>query len=138
MARTCADFNLRRATRLVSQAFDHALKPCGITITQFSLLVTASMNANIIMHKLAKVMGMDRTTLSRNLALVEKKGLVLLERGEDRREVRIQLTPAGRQALDACAPLWQKTQERISGIFGPEAWEKLIGDLRMLVRNLKQ
>ena len=137
MTRQCADFNLRRATRLVSQAFDHALRPTGLKITQFSLLVAAHMNGNLILRKLAKVMGMDRTTLSRNLAILENKGLVVLERGDDRREVRAQLTPAGLKALQEATPLWRRTQERITAGLGDERWGKLLAELRVMVRGLK-
>ncbi|MBI4800380.1 MAG: MarR family transcriptional regulator [Desulfarculus sp.] len=137
MTRRCADFNLRRATRLVSQAFDRALKPTGLKITQFSLLVAAYMNQNLILHKLARVMGMDRTTLSRNLAILEKKGLVNLERGQDRREVVAQLTPQGLKALEAAAPLWHQAQERITANLGDQRWEQVLGDLRALVKGLK-
>jgi len=137
MSRTCADFNLRRATRLVSQTFDRALKPSGLKITQFSLLVSACMNPNLILHKLARLMGMDRTTLSRNLAILERKGLVILERGEDRREVLAQVTPAGLEALAKAAPLWHQTQERITSGLGRQGWEEMLGDLRALVKGLK-
>ncbi|MBI5524223.1 MAG: winged helix-turn-helix transcriptional regulator [Desulfarculus sp.] len=137
MTRRCADFNLRRATRLVSQAFDRALKPTGLKITQFSLLVAAYMNQNLILHKLARVMGMDRTTLSRNLAILEKKGLVNLERGDDRREVIARLTPQGLKALETATPLWHQTQERITAKLGDQRWEQVLGDLRALVKGLK-
>ena len=137
MTRTCADFNLRRATRLVSQAFDHALKPTGLKITQFSLLVAAFLNENLILHKLARVMGMDRTTLSRNLAILEQKGLVVLGRGDDRREVRVQLTPAGLAAMEKAAPLWHQTQQRITASLGDERWAEVLVNLKTLVRGLK-
>lgn len=133
----CADFNLRRATRRVSQAFDQALKPTGLKITQFSLLVACHLNENLVLSKLARLMGMDRTTLSRNLALLEKKGLVVLERGDDRREVRAQVTQAGLKVMEQAAPLWHQTQERIVAGLGSEKWEAMLGDLRQLTRGLK-
>lgn len=137
MVRTCADFNLRRATRLVSQAFDQALKPTGLKITQFSLMVAAYMNQNLILNKLARVMGMDRTTLSRNLAVLERRGLVEMEQGDDRREVRVQLTPTGLELMEQAAPLWHKAQEKITAGLGPEGWEDTLANLRALVKSLK-
>ena len=137
MTRRCADFNLRRASRLVTQAFDQALRPIGLKITQFSLLVAAYLNEHLILHKLARVMGMDRTTLSRNLAILEKKDLVTLERGEDRREVNVRLTPKGLATLQAATPLWRQTQERITTNLGDERWEHMLGELRILVKGLK-
>jgi DNA-binding MarR family transcriptional regulator len=137
MTISCADFNLRRATRRISQTFDQALRPTGLKITQFSLLVACYLNQNLVLSKLANLMGMDRTTLSRNLALLEKRGLVTLERGEDRREVRALVTPAGLQALETATPLWHQAQERIVSGLGAEKWDKLLGDLRTLTRGLK-
>lgn len=133
----CADFNLRRATRRVSQAFDQALKPTGLKITQFSLLVACYLNESLVLNKLARLMGMDRTTLSRNLALLEKRGLVSLERGEDRREVRAQVTSAGVAVMEQAAPIWHQTQERIVAQVGADKWETMVADLRQLTRGLK-
>ncbi|MFH1060251.1 MAG: MarR family winged helix-turn-helix transcriptional regulator [Pseudomonadota bacterium] len=133
----CADFNLRRATRRVSQAFDQALKPTGLKITQFSLLIACYLNQSLVLSKLARLMGMDRTTLSRNLALLEKRGLVTLERGEDRREVRAQVTPAGIAVMDQAAPLWHQTQARIVAGVGEDKWQAMLADLRQLTKGLK-
>lgn len=137
MTMQCADFNLRRATRRVSQAFDQALKPTGLKITQFSLLVACYLNENLVLNKLARYMGMDRTTLSRNLALLEKRGLVNLERGDDRREVRVQMTPAGLAALEQAAPLWHQAQQRVVSGLGDANWEALLGGLRGLIKGLR-
>ena len=138
MSGTCACFNLRRAARLVSQAFDEALRPSGLKITQFSLLVAAFMLDNLVLTKLAKVMGMDRTTLSRNLKLLEKKGLIRLEQGEDRREVRTSLTPQGKQALEKAAPLWYEVQSRITNGLGDEKWASMLADFRSISAALKK
>ena len=137
MGLTCACFNLRRASRVVTQVFDDALRPTGLKTTQFSLLVAAFIQRKQVLSKLAKLMGMDRTTLSRNLKLLEKKGLVKLGRGEDRREVLVSLTEKGEQAVAEATPLWQKAQGRVTGGVGQEKWHQMIGDLRALGKSLK-
>ena len=38
MGRACACFNLRKATRMVTQLYDDALKPVGIRATQLTVL----------------------------------------------------------------------------------------------------
>ena len=132
LSQTCAAFNLRRTNRLVTQLFDDALRPCGLKITQFSLLVAAFFQGNLVLHKLAQVLGMDRTTLSRNLKLLEKKGLVYLEKGQDQREVRVSVTGPGLEALKQAAPLWQAAQDRIVQGLGEEKWDTVVEDLRLI------
>lgn len=137
LARTCADFNMRRAARLVSQVFNQELKPAGIRITQFSLMVSAKMSENLVLHKLARVLGMDRTTLSRNLRLLEKNGLAELTKGDDRREVLVRLTPLGEETLQRALPLWAKAQQKVIDSVGSDKWEGILADLRQLTSGLK-
>lgn len=137
MARTCAAYNLRRAARLVTQAYDQALKPTGLKITQVSLLVSFTMVPDSNMAQQAQWLGMDRTTLSRNLRVLERKGLVDLEQGQDRREQKVRVTPAGQKALKQAYPLWLKAQERVVGGMGHEKWAALAKELRALVAGLK-
>lgn len=138
MGRICAVYNLRRTTRLVSQAYDRALKPLGLKITQFSLLVAAHTLDDLVLSKLAKSVGMDRTTLSRNLRLLEKKGMVRIEKGEDQRELRVALTDQGHGILEQAIPLWEKTQERVKNGMGAARYEGILSDLRALAKVIRQ
>ncbi|MBU2467666.1 MAG: MarR family winged helix-turn-helix transcriptional regulator [Proteobacteria bacterium] len=137
MARTCAAYNLRRASRLVTQAFDQALSPTGLKVTQFSLLVSFLLSPGSNMVQLAHWLGMDRTTLSRNLKVLEKRGLVEMVPGEDRREQQVRITPAGRKLFEQACPLWFRAQERVVGGIGHEKWSALAKELRSLVAGLK-
>jgi DNA-binding MarR family transcriptional regulator len=138
MGRICAVYNLRRTTRLVSQAYDRALRPLGLKITQFSLLVAAHTLDDLVLTKLAKNMGMDRTTLSRNLRLLEKKGMVRIEKGEDQRELRVALTDQGYGILKQAIPLWEKAQERVMNGVGATRYEGILTDLRALAKVARQ
>ncbi len=90
--RACVCFNLRKATRLLSQIYDQALKPADLKVTQFSLLMGVAGQEDTTIGKLARPLGMDRSTLSRNARILEKKGLVTIEEGEDRRQQSKRLT----------------------------------------------
>jgi DNA-binding MarR family transcriptional regulator len=136
MAATCAAFNLRRAARKATQAFDQALKPTGLKITQFSLLVAAHLESNQSLGRLAALMGMDRTTLSRNLRILAKRGLLTLEEGRDRREVRVSLTPAGVEAMERASGHWAEAQRRVEEGLGRERWGLLLKELRALGKVL--
>jgi len=137
MARTCAAYNLRRATRLVTQAFDQALKPAGLKITQLSLLVAFLLSPGSNLAQLAGWLGMDRTTLSRNLRILQKRGLVKIEPGDDRREQLVKLTPAGKEAVKRAHPLWEQAQNKVVGALGEEKWAAMAKDLRAMVAGLE-
>lgn len=137
MARSCAAFNLRRVTRLVTQRFDQVLAPTGLRVTQFSLLVAAYLNQKMVLSKLARNLGMDRTSLSRSLKLLEKLGLVELHPGEDRREVNACLTKAGEAKLAEAYPLWVKAQEQVVSGLHDGQWEMMISDLKDLAAGLR-
>ncbi|MCH9764895.1 MAG: MarR family transcriptional regulator [Alphaproteobacteria bacterium] len=112
----CACFNIRRAARHVTQAYDHALKPVGLQATQFSLLAMidgVSSEKGIALTELAARLGMDRTTLTRNLAVAERAKWIVTRSGKDRRERLIKLTLSGRRKLNKARPLWKLAQEQV-------------------------
>src|SRR5919106_4818042 len=84
-ASRCACFNLRKATRAVTQLYDDALRPSGLRCTQFSLLTLLRASGTVAMTELAEDAVMDRTTLARNLDILEREGLVRVRPGEDAR-----------------------------------------------------
>jgi DNA-binding MarR family transcriptional regulator len=75
---------------------------------------------------------MDRTTLTRNLKPLEKRGLVRVAEGDDRRVRVVTLTPRGRGALAAALPLWKKAQERVVEAFGHERLSRVLKDVGAL------
>src|SRR5512143_712387 len=79
----CADANLRRATRAVTRLYDQILAPSGLLTTQFTLLVACAVAGPAPISNLADALAMDRTTLARNLKLVERRGYVQVVPGED-------------------------------------------------------
>lgn len=111
VAGNCLCFNLRKATRLLTQSYDAALKPSGLRVTQFSVLVAINLGGPRPMQSLAELLGMERTTLTRNLRGLQEGGFVVSSPGEDRRSRLIALTDAGRDALERALPLWRAAQD---------------------------
>jgi DNA-binding MarR family transcriptional regulator len=112
--RQCFCLHLRRSARQVTQFYDERLRGSGLKTTQFQLLAAISQTGPTAQQPLADLMGMDRTTLTRNLALLQRNGFVTLETAaQDRRERSIALTPAGRTVLKKAMPLWQSAQAAI-------------------------
>ncbi|MGA8051687.1 MAG: MarR family transcriptional regulator [Burkholderiales bacterium] len=125
----CTCFLLRKLTRRVTQAYDRALAPAGLTITQFSLLARLARSEATSVSALAARMGMDRTTLVRNLKPLEASGWVRYgERGAGK-SAALELSASGRTRLRAAAPLWERTQDDLEALLGP----KRIAGLHALV-----
>jgi DNA-binding MarR family transcriptional regulator len=125
----CACATVRRTDRVLTQFYDEILAPSGLYITQFTLLATLSQAAPVTINRLAEIMDMDRTTLSRNLEVLAKQHMVRIEEGEDRRTRQVQLTQEGEQALRRALPLWQEAQARIEHALGRERFDGLLTEL---------
>lgn len=130
---SCACFNLRKAARAVTQFYDEVLRPAGIRTTQFSLLVAASMAGSPTVTRLAEIAVMDRTTLTRNLEVLKKQGLIDIAAGDDRRTRVVKVTQAGRDALKAALPLWEQAQSRVVKALGESRWQSLQANLAEIV-----
>ena len=123
----CTCLALRRATRRVTQIYDAHMKPLGLRITQFAVLGQLAgaggpdtAPAQLSITALARRLGLDRSTLGRNLRPLLKAGLVAMEGGEDRRAHTLALTDAGRALLDKAIPLWRDAQRHVSEKLGRE------------------
>ena len=88
----CACQKVRTAARAVTRAYDEALRPVGLRATQLAVLVAVAMDDAISITALAKFMGMDRSTLTRNLRPLEKEGLVRLGMEGWRRSRTLEIT----------------------------------------------
>jgi DNA-binding MarR family transcriptional regulator len=128
-ARRCACATIRRTDRVLTQFYDEILAPSGLYVTQFTTLATLAEAAPVTINRLAELLVMDRTTLSRNLELLTKQHLVRIEEGQDRRMRLVFLTQEGEQALRRAWPLWQEAQAKIERALGRERFEGLLTDL---------
>ena len=129
IASTCACFNLRKASRVVTQLYDEALRPAGILGTQQPILVCLRALGPVTVGVLARTLAMDRTTLTRNLAPLLRDGLVSADAGTDRRERVVTLTAKGGRTLERTIPLWRRAQRRIVRVLGRERYARLVEDL---------
>lgn len=116
----CLCTKLRRAARSVSRFYDEALADTGLKVAQFSLLRHLQRLDRPSISELAEAMGLDRSTLGRNLRVLEGDGLLRLTGGEDQRNRLVELTPAGLDALERGTPAWEDAQRRLAGRLGEE------------------
>lgn len=134
----CNCFNLRKATRAITQFYDHCLEPAGIRATQFTLLVSlASVSAHTL-TEMASTLVMDRTTLTRNLKPLEKLGYIQTTEPRDKRSKAYALTEKGRDTLNKGIPLWQAAQHKVSSGLGSDRIDRLIKELDVLTKNVSE
>ncbi len=132
IAAACACGSVRRAARAVTQFYDTALAPSGLGIAQAGLLVAIERRGGLSRTELARSLVMDRTTLARNLKLLERQGLIETVTGEDRRTRAVVVTDAGRAALKRAWPYWQEAQSRLVEHMGGGRWDEMRSGLSVL------
>lgn len=139
MGQTCAFHNLRRATRAVTQVFDAYFDEIGLKATQFTVLAVVAHAAENppTVTALAESLVLEQSSLSRNLAVLERLGHVKLVPGPaDRRERIVTLTRAGRSMLAKGYPVWKRAQAAISQALDGEL-EGQLKALRKMTRTAK-
>lgn len=121
---SCGSFNLRKASRAVSQLYDTCLQPCGLRSTQLALLTMLAAEPRQSAGELARRLVVSSSTLSRNLGPLERDGLVerVVHPGRGR---ALRLTPIGEQRLVEAVPLWRAAQEKFTELVGAQAWGEL-------------
>ncbi len=108
----CLCFAARRAARAITQDFDRELRPSGLRATQFALLAFLITSGPAPVQQTAHFLGLDRTTLTRNLKPLTQEGLVHLRSGKDRRVTIIAITAEGRRKAELALPMWRTAQRR--------------------------
>jgi DNA-binding MarR family transcriptional regulator len=121
----CFCLALQRAARAVARRYDLALKPIGITSGQFSIMTVVSGPKPLPLTKAARILGQDRTTLTRNIASMERNGLVETTIGDDERVRGLSLTARGQQLLADALPLWRKAQSESTRLAGQGAMRQM-------------
>ncbi len=116
---TCLCLHVQRAARAVARCFDDALRPVGLTNQQFSLLMALNRPEPPAMGLVARLLAMDRTSLTAVLKPLARRGLVQIESSpSDRRSRLLLLTEPGHDALAAALPIWRETHAALEAIGG--------------------
>jgi len=121
----CVCSQVRRLARKLSSHYDTLLSPEDLTITQYSLLANIELAGQLSHTVLAEEVGMERTTLTRNLRPLTRAKWVASATGQDRRQHLLQLTAAGRRKLVRSLPLWEEAQGQFLSQIGTESLQEL-------------
>ncbi|HEX7040680.1 MAG TPA: MarR family transcriptional regulator [Trueperaceae bacterium] len=108
--RGCLCLEARRTARLLTRHYDEHLRPTGLRATQFSVLAALANTGGATVTRLADLLGLERTSLSRSAELLEERGWVESASTGDARERRLTLTSAGLAQLERSLPAWEAAQ----------------------------
>jgi DNA-binding MarR family transcriptional regulator len=129
----CTCLRVRRASRKLTQIYDRLLSAAGLTVNQFGLLAQlygadVSRSTGLSMGTIAERLGLDPTTLNRNLKPLQVQGLVKdAIDAADRRVRIIRITEKGRRTLEKAVPYWRQAQARVERALGDDAIGALNG-----------
>ncbi|HEX4122072.1 MAG TPA: MarR family winged helix-turn-helix transcriptional regulator [Verrucomicrobiae bacterium] len=133
----CTCFNVRRAARVITQFFDAEVRRHGIRPTQTPILRALKARNGWTMAELSEWLGMERTTLLRNLRPLQRDGLLRAKGGGRGGHVELEITEKGREALARTLPAWRSAQDKVVATLGKERWSSIITDLESAATQLK-
>ena len=119
---SCLCLHTQRAARAMARRFDEALRPVGLKSGQFSLLISLNRPEPPTIGSVARLLAMDRTTLTANLKPLERRGLLTVTPDAgDRRSRRLTLTAEGLALLEQAIPIWIATHAEIEQAMAGDA-----------------
>ena len=133
----CACVEIRRTSRLITQLYEEELRD-HLAVPQLGLLSVIENRPGCNQATLARDLDFDKTTLSRNLKLMERKGWIAHVASGDQRERGYHLTKDGAKLLKAARPGWKRAQDRLRSAMSDGQWESMwhaLGDLATAARQ---
>ena len=127
---SCIATRVRQLSRIVTRVYDDAMRPLGITASQFTLLTQLAQQDGITAVEIGFTLDIEKSTLSRNLKRLLKDGHIVMDPPAGRRGRGLHLTPKGESVIRSAYPVWISAQQRAVGILGPESRGTLDGLLQ--------
>jgi DNA-binding MarR family transcriptional regulator len=131
VAATCLCQKARNAARAITRFYDRHFAGTGLEPTQFNLLVAIRLSGPVSMVRLANYLGLERTTLTRNLGPLQRAGWVESKTGNDARRRLLALTKAGQLALQKAMSRWKQAQKAAMAALGKQDFAQLLHTLAL-------
>ncbi|WP_404403253.1 MarR family winged helix-turn-helix transcriptional regulator [Pelagibacterium halotolerans] len=128
----CLVLNTVMAARALTRRYDKVLRPFGISVVQFTVLMTVRNSPRMSVNAMAARISMDRTTLLRNLDPLRQRGFVVVGRPEKGNVRHYELTGKGADLLEEILPLWRESQVELRALVADTGPEDFLGGLRAL------
>lgn len=132
----CLCIDLRSAAQKLTQVYDEAMAPSGLSVTQFSQMHLIQSLEGPTLTDLAEASQLERSTLGRNLKVLEKMGLITTRAGLDARSKTIHLSRKGANAFKRAIPLWYAVQRELVQRLGLDGRGQLDHMLETLTQPL--
>ncbi|HEY4972084.1 MAG TPA: MarR family winged helix-turn-helix transcriptional regulator [Steroidobacteraceae bacterium] len=116
----CFCLSARQAARKITRLYDSYLQNAGMRATQFTILSQLLLRGEMPIGRLATVLSMERTTLTRNLGLLEQKSWISIRPGDDPRSRMIAITAQGRAAVRRGFRFWSEAQAHVGRMLGDD------------------
>ncbi len=131
----CTCFKLRKLTRAMSRLYDQHMATVGLKTTQYSVLANAA-RAALPVAELAEILGVERTTLTRNLKPLQEAGWIELQAGADSRQRIVTITASGRDMLKLAYVAWRRAQTEFENLMGRDGVRALHQQLETTMTHL--
>ena len=126
-ASSCLATRVRQLSRIVTRVYDEAMRPLGITASQFTLLTQLAQQDAITAVEIGMSLDIEKSTLSRNLKRLLALGLIIMDPPAGRRGRGLHLTPKGQAVIKDAYPVWVEAQQRATSVLGSESRKTLDG-----------
>lgn len=134
----CACANLRKAARIVTQAYEKKMAPTGLKVTQYYMLVNIAQHRNISISQLGEIMLLDQSTVTRNVNILKESGYVRITRDiNDSRTKSVSITGDGLAKIEEATPIWSQLQGKVENGIGKETYSELLETLKQLQKSIE-
>lgn len=120
-AGACLATRVRQLSRIITRVYDDAMRPLGITASQYTLLAQLAARDSITAVEIGHELDIEKSTLSRNLKRLLALGHIIMDPPAGRRGRGLHLTPKGQAILKDAFPIWQDAQTRAVSAMGAES-----------------
>ncbi|MFW9928836.1 MAG: MarR family winged helix-turn-helix transcriptional regulator [Candidatus Thorarchaeota archaeon] len=135
---SCMCTNLRITARIISQIYDQELSSIKIKATQFTLLVAIAYRKSITITDLSEMLGMDITSLSRGLKILEKNDYIHISTNkDDKRSKNVTVTEDGKKIIVKAIPMWTRAQQKVERKYSKDKMKDILSNLNLLQQALK-
>jgi DNA-binding MarR family transcriptional regulator len=122
---TCLATRVRQLSRIITRVYDDAMRPLGITTSQYTLLAQLAARDGITAVEIGFGLDIEKSTLSRNLKRLLALGHIVMDPPAGRRGRGLHLTPKGQGVLKDAYPIWQQSQTKASQALGADSRARL-------------
>jgi len=118
IASECIAVRMRMLNRMVTSIFDESLRVLSIKVSQLNVLMVVAKRGPMNSAEVGRVLHLEKSTLSRNLERIRKRGWIEVVEGTNARNHLMQITARGRRLVEKALPLWKKAQKTTQEALG--------------------